>query len=212
MFFLSFKVVTCYYYEYSIYANTPNTTCRAHFFFLLDLIYRRFHFITCRKFVEKMCLSFFSLEKHPCVKHTYNSLTMSNTNSITSPFQEQQFEQLTASRMFLHTLPAELMKNDVFTSAVQRFEADGARFQNIFNPDSKRMQRRLSNTDDLFVSVIAPALKRLGVLRCRHFGQAFVLQSLPGCKQQEWHLVRTSITCFCNVLRVVHACRLYCEC
>ena len=56
----------------------------------------------------------------------------------------------------------------------------------IFNPDTKRMQAKM-DPDNFLVKRLVAGLKERGELEGRLPGTAVLLQSLPGCRQQQWH-------------------------
>ena len=60
------------------------------------------------------------------------------------------------------------------------------RKEQVFNPDDKRFQASVLQSDPL-VKRIESKLEELSVLDKRILGECVVLQSLPGCKQQQWH-------------------------
>ena len=60
-----------------------------------------------------------------------------------------------------------------------------ANLETVFNPDSKRRQASVPETDPIISRIIS---KLSRVLNGHTLQNPVVLQSLPNCKQQPWHL------------------------
>ena len=101
---------------------------------------------------------------------------------------DKQFAKLTSAVVRKYTLPTDLMPHDgLFVDTIEALSSSD-NFVEIFNPDKKRSQRLLPSTNFFLQSIIVPALDRLGFLRCRRVGQAFVLSSKKGCRPQPFHV------------------------
>lgn len=91
----------------------------------------------------------------------------------------------------------------VLSSLVDVSEADERRLRDfairrgvrIFNPDEKRIQRRLPAADPFFQKIRA-AFERAGLLRGREMHEASVLHSFAGCAEQRMHY---DYDCDCGV-------------
>ena len=120
------------------------------------------------------------------------------TAATAATVNAQFFGQYMAARVRVHRVPDDLVPCGGWDAHAKRFKRAANRrgaAVEIFNPDTKRSQAPVPTDDPFLHDIVRPCLQRVGALRGREIGMAFVLKSKPGCKQQEWHVDYSPADC-----------------
>ncbi len=120
------------------------------------------------------------------------------TAAAASATNTRFLKQYMAARVRVHRVPDDLVPRGGWDAHAKRFKRAANRrgaATKIFNPDAKRSQALVPADDPFLRDVLRPCLRRVGALRGREIGMAFVLKSLPGCKRQEWHVDYSPADC-----------------